>query len=69
MTGFLLRVRGDRLAPEVQDGDVLAVREAVSAAEGALVVAVDGKGEARPERCRAGLEVRGVVTDLYRRVP
>lgn len=67
-----MRVRGDELAPEVQAGDAVQVREQDRAVEGVLaVVTVPGCDEALVRRYdpTAHDRVAGVVTWVFRRLP
>lgn len=47
---FVLRVKGDSMAPEILDGDLVLIRQAVDARNGESVVAHVGEGEATVKR-------------------
>lgn len=63
-------MRGDHLAPEIQPGDTLQVRQQDHAGEGDLAVVLAAAGEAtvRPYCAADRREVLGVVTWIYRRL-
>lgn len=71
MTEFLVRLRGDHLRPDYQNGDILTVRESAIAEEGQLAVLVGDGDVATVGRFSAagGLRVVGVVTGMNRRLP
>lgn len=65
---YLLLMRGDRLAPEIQDGDHLTVRHQNHAQPGQLVVAMVDGG-ARIQKYEPGDDVIGLVTTVMRSLP
>jgi SOS-response transcriptional repressor LexA len=62
---FVVRLKSDRLAPEIQAGDTLTVREADTAEPGQLAVVL-ADDRATVERYSAQGRVLGVVTNVYR---
>jgi SOS-response transcriptional repressor LexA len=67
MSQYLLRMRSDHLAPEIQEGDHLVVRQQDHAEEGQLVVALVDDGESTTVRRHAAGDegvVIGLVTDV-----
>lgn len=69
MSEYVLRMRSDRLAPAIQPGDHLTVRQADTAEPGQLVVTAGTTCEARVDHYDGTGEVVGIVTHVYRRVP
>ena len=49
---YLLRVKGDSMAPEILEGDLVLVKQAPEAEDGALVIAHVGEDEATVKRLR-----------------
>lgn len=68
---FLLRVNTDTLHPDYQRGDVVTVRQADTAEQGAVAVVIGPDRVAHLCRYQVTDErpVAGVVTGMYRRLP
>lgn len=71
MSEYLVRLRGDHLHPDYQNGDILTVRDAAQAEPGQLVVVVNGGNIARVHYYTPQDEgtVIGIVTGMNRRIP
>lgn len=63
MSEYAVMVRGDHLAPAIQHGDMLTVRQQDTAEPGQLAVVLEADGAARVRHYETGT-VLGVVTHV-----